>query len=877
MVFRLEGIPQHITGAERLPTSTEIGVANFLLQKMNDADAAISAGNPQNLLMNGRTPEDLRAQASQLLLQWRTSDEAKIQVIELLGSERNSVAEQMDVLLPQILVQQQDAAYQELISKVHAVQSRINDPHHPLQFKQGLIKNTLPHLLRELSNSEGFKSEQQHRNLQEKLLHLDALRLDVIPQPSVKTATSLRGKMQKIGTYIKKNLPQLLSASIIGGVSSQIPDLLNTPSAIVRQKETVPEQGFQWDPLQAEQPVGIDNPTEVPTVDIFEQEQQRILKENLERKLAELNPDYAKMQEFLIFSKDEIDTNQKNDPRYANRQPIGWCLQDVGDVLVRSYPEMGMQLRNANGITSAAKALEKMRTMDQFREVPIESTDELSLLPDGAIIGWMGSEANPVDDVYELDEQGVPKMDSDGKYILSEHAGHISFKLTTDNNEVVLASDGELSLDWYVKNFADAKVVVYVPTGDYQQPEHIEEFPTAESTLAPEVSIYSETPLLLEMSESIVYKEQILSLAEQSMSLDPPNREENIQGSDERSHREMALMLALEYSRNADVISNLQKTNPTYLEILKPYLPDLTTFTEPAQIGDLLFALNAATTYHGRDKGIELMWSMIQSGELSDFGVKPLSQDEINWAIQENIDPRSLAIATFTRPITIDLIRARPDLFLEAVPENERADYVKNLQVSFPNPGAVAALMQYETDGMRHIGDSPIHKEWNTEEGYYPTAPYDMAYIAENLQHDTGLPFQKYQDKIPGSLRLGFGSGGAFGAQFMPIYAVVYGDMHREANASLGNKYPSLTFFDPVSQYIGMGLYLGGNVYQRQGIVSPDGSYFHNIDRYHFKGGYEAGKPERMSAAIRSWNDHPDEINYVTTKGYSYYHTFLQR
>jgi hypothetical protein len=320
-------------------------------------------------------------------------------------------------------------------------------------------------------------------------------------------------------------------------------------------------------------------------------------------------------------------------------------------------------------------------------------------------------------------------------------------------------------------------------------------------------------------------------------------------------------------------------------------LMDSIANSENPQPGDVLLAIQACWTPKARIFGMEMFWRMSQSGQMKEFGVNPLSQEKIDWALENKIDPRTLLLAEIAFPIALKLLETNQENFLEAIDQEQRESIP--LAQRIPNPGVLAKLMMTETQfiapelnaqgepnepinrywGHANIGNASALSQINTHPDYFPTAQQDLEWIAEACEINTGLPYAANIDKIPGSLRRHFDSGGAIGPQFMPINAKLFMKWYQYANAESGMNYPPPNPFDPLTGTVMAYLYIASEFYARQGHIDANGQAIMlkgNITRP----GYEAGNSNKMYNAVGKWNPLPPQIRASINAGISYYNRF---
>jgi hypothetical protein len=301
-----------------------------------------------------------------------------------------------------------------------------------------------------------------------------------------------------------------------------------------------------------------------------------------------------------------------------------------------------------------------------------------------------------------------------------------------------------------------------------------------------------------------------------------------------------------------------------------------------ASSADILSGMKFAGTIDGRAWGSELLWKKRQSGQLKEYGINPLDENRIKWAIDNDIDPRILAISIDAVGPTLDLLKAAPDLFFEAVKPQDR--YKINFEDSVPNPGAFSKLNMTETGYQSSNSTNPINENWGyvfiggstawneinvNNPDAFPSGHEDLIWIAQSLESTSGIPYAKYVDKIPGSEwgnRLFNISGGAIGPQFMPLNARLFMQWYTEANNRLGNKYPEVNLFEPYTGTILSYLYLASEWYGRHGDVDSKTIYV--------RPGYKASNSElEKIESFQKWNP-TWQAGVALLAGYSYYNKF---
>lgn len=284
-----------------------------------------------------------------------------------------------------------------------------------------------------------------------------------------------------------------------------------------------------------------------------------------------------------------------------------------------------------------------------------------------------------------------------------------------------------------------------------------------------------------------------------------------------------------------------------------------------APAGDFISALKVVATIPSRAQAMESLHKKRQWGELRRFGIEPISGGLQQWAQENEIDPRTLAIARDVHKASLTLLQAAPDVFLKNFPPQER--YEIPLINRIPNPGILAALQMSETGftypknsgqvrGFVNIGAAAAIDELNTDISWFRSAKDDLHWVARELQEQTDLPYSTYVNTIPGSVRgSGDSSGGALGPQFMPNNLKEFMGMYKQANARLANRYPDVNPFEPWTAFIITNLYLVNKGYR---VVDgdPDRALDPRFD------------------ALMAWNPSKKQMTEVLQKGNSYSEVF---
>ena len=298
-----------------------------------------------------------------------------------------------------------------------------------------------------------------------------------------------------------------------------------------------------------------------------------------------------------------------------------------------------------------------------------------------------------------------------------------------------------------------------------------------------------------------------------------------------------------------------------------------------APVGDVVFALAASAHPNGRAWGMQLLFDMCQKGELTKYGAMPISEAQIQWADEMNLDEKGLMVALWAYRPAMELLTAGMSNFLEAVPEESQLVDVEN---RMPNPGVLTGLLLVENGfsllgkprAYANIGGGWSHEEVNVGPDWFPSGHDDLKYIAGVLRDLTDLPYVENETDhtIPGSLWISSptvlnGSGGAVGVQFMPKQCRLFMDWTDKANQKLNNKYPAINPLDPIMGTMMGYLFLAAEFYERH----PDVDTVTEVVRP----GYWKGDTDRMMAALYKWNPNYDEANRALATGTSFYDSFV--
>lgn len=262
--------------------------------------------------------------------------------------------------------------------------------------------------------------------------------------------------------------------------------------------------------------------------------------------------------------------------------------------------------------------------------------------------------------------------------------------------------------------------------------------------------------------------------------------------------------------------------------------------------------------------------------ELRQLGTKvlrPLTQEEVRWAEEQDIHPEVLAIATdqyfAAKQMLQDYMTKvgrdqfwkefRPDLVYEVSQGNLTQAELDSFTIDdiLINPGGLAALAKYETSGFINVGAKRAYDQLSPEE------QVTFSQIMKEISKETGLKINP--QNIAGS------DAGASGMQIMPETAKrlrIFFKKHLGVD---------LNHLDPSSGALEALLMLAqgeevGDDY-RYGVLW--GSKIMKIKD-------ENGKEKEVDVieqirkkGLNKWNQLPDEVNAILSGAYSYYGKFI--
>lgn len=300
----------------------------------------------------------------------------------------------------------------------------------------------------------------------------------------------------------------------------------------------------------------------------------------------------------------------------------------------------------------------------------------------------------------------------------------------------------------------------------------------------------------------------------------------------------------------------------------------VTELAEDSTPSDVLLSLQALSTVQARNRALNLLFEKRQAGEMAEFGFQPLSDEKIDWAEENDIDPLTLSIAEDCFIPSLVIFEAAPHRFLEAVPEEKRQKIIEKnkLPHRIPNPGFIAKLLMTETSGWRNIGTVPAVTQINTDPDLFPTAVNDLKSIANKFSRY--IPYKKHLDTLPGSIKTEDSlSGGAIGPQIMPNNALQFVKWYDEANNKLRKKYPSPNPFDIYTGTILAYLFVASEFKARHAKVDEYGTHPQVYDEI-VRPGYNREEKEKIEESAAKWNPDADQIRKISEAGKGYEKNF---
>lgn len=252
-----------------------------------------------------------------------------------------------------------------------------------------------------------------------------------------------------------------------------------------------------------------------------------------------------------------------------------------------------------------------------------------------------------------------------------------------------------------------------------------------------------------------------------------------------------------------------------------------------------------------RAKFLNLRWALREKGE----GLKPLTQEKIDWAKLQNIKPEVLSIAIDAyekaRIIAKDLIDA------QRLRDDETKVTPDEVLI---NPGGMAQLIDYETGDIHHysrysftnIGDGLSIEQFKGDSLYIDKMTKALTDLCGEISRNTGLNFDP--TRIPGSKPVNPNDGGgAISIQFMPDNALSIYDMvlHYTKDKT------KLNVFDVTDATVMAYIFLARH------------------ESYYPRYGYRRGVIKDQINALKKWNDDPREVNTILEVAVDYYKKFI--
>lgn len=253
-------------------------------------------------------------------------------------------------------------------------------------------------------------------------------------------------------------------------------------------------------------------------------------------------------------------------------------------------------------------------------------------------------------------------------------------------------------------------------------------------------------------------------------------------------------------------------------------------------------------------------------------GLKPISDDRLQWIKDQGIHPETLGIAYDNYSKALEIAQ---QLINKGVLRDDKLDDEKKITAdeTLINPGGMAQLIAFETGGTKkfikggsaygfsNIGEGLSINEINDSRDAFPNAKSALKELCELTSINTGLNF--VPENIPGSLRgnPNFNlSGGAISIQFMPDRALsIYKLVKEKAVDKRTGKPILLNIFD-----VGDATVMGYIFLARHEITSDGIRY-----------GYWKGHPSDIKAALVKWNPFSFQIETIYNAAVDYYSKFI--
>ncbi len=212
---------------------------------------------------------------------------------------------------------------------------------------------------------------------------------------------------------------------------------------------------------------------------------------------------------------------------------------------------------------------------------------------------------------------------------------------------------------------------------------------------------------------------------------------------------------------------------------------------EKPTLGDFLRLQQIFASKKARRHVLERMFNIIQSGEVAQYGLRPLTPSELDWTSQTgvtdkngvpvNVSRESLIWAVNMEPLHNLMIKCSPRSFFPKT-LHDRDDPAAIMQDIFsgqgPNAGATTMLQQSETLGTEFPGAIPYGSQLNQSTGRFPTSLEGARNILLKIDETYGIPYsmpftsaggspREAWQYFPGSERGMESSGGAINGQHM--------------------------------------------------------------------------------------------------------------
>lgn len=380
----------------------------------------------------------------------------------------------------------------------------------------------------------------------------------------------------------------------------------------------------------------------------------------------------------------------------------------------------------------------------------------------------------------------------------------------------------------------------------------------------------------------------------------------NANGSDLRSRVEVFLVenyLNKMSGYNTEANAGMLKISATVKGF--DFNPDEYLPTSTPTYGDLVMLFQICTSRESRRLLRDTCYDMQQNGQLTEYGLHPLSPEKIEWANSQSIHPFSLATSESVENLARFILINDSDTWFDAIKDPDKRleaiNYIKEHGIS--NPGVIAAIETIETAGHINIGDAPALTQLNSLNELYSSSPENLQAIGAELQATWGIPYAEFIkvvgdesnenrmmiESLAGSLRgdpsRNISGSAVYGQLMIPILFrfmcphYVDGQLRpgmyeqsRTKLATLGIELPPLAPGCPWAMSLLKYLYLNGRWRMIEGDLDSEQGY--TVMNYP-KGGYQVGNSDKIVTAIKGWFGRMR--NEVLESGKDYYNRFRNK